>query len=429
MRYIEVFSRLGTILFEPLAVTAGLGLLVLAVELYRTGHRREFWFGIAGLLFLIGWRSVVEIQSSRYASLLIFPGLLMIAAFCYWRRFPLCFSRGVLTGLVIVAVVKDLRFNRYDDFIPFCSRMIQADATQYHAPLVLDFCGEGARLKHYTRMNVIPELGSGSSVVDLSVIRDELPLFRYSGDAVYVVCNRRAGQEKIEAQEVGCSKTSWKLIASRFRNNRRKLAVCVYRYLPPGFSALPKLFSAESPIVDGLVPNGNFEIEALKETPHMQKTLDFLQRKGLKFFESPGVRLPAEWSLHDTGGYETASAAQVELCDKEPLSGSLSLRLFSRQLIAVRNLQFYPSGNWRLKFLVRGKPGTLFNISLHLYDAANRWKELRLLQKYKLSSDFPAQYELPVTMENFMPFPKARLCFQLQFGELWLDDVSIIFSK
>ena len=58
------------LLFEPIAVAALLGLAVAAV-MYWKRHERFYWIFAVAIVFMISWRTAIEIISGRYAAILI----------------------------------------------------------------------------------------------------------------------------------------------------------------------------------------------------------------------------------------------------------------------------------------------------------------------------------------------------------------------
>ena len=71
-----VFFRLiPRILFEPVAVAAVLGIITALIYSWKK-RNNLFWFVACSVVFMIGWRLVIHIISSRYASILIYPAII-----------------------------------------------------------------------------------------------------------------------------------------------------------------------------------------------------------------------------------------------------------------------------------------------------------------------------------------------------------------
>ncbi len=127
-----LFEKIPSTLFEPFAICALLGALLTWPG--RTSKRKYFW--IAGALTIGGmllWRTGILIQSSRYASLLIIPAIVLTAYCCILVKPRLlkfewiARIRGIhllpwllAGGILLISIGKDFRFDadakRYPDF-------------------------------------------------------------------------------------------------------------------------------------------------------------------------------------------------------------------------------------------------------------------------------------------------------------------------
>ena len=69
-------------LFEPIAVAAVLGLVTAAV-MYWKRHTPLYWLIGLSILFMIGWRLLIQIVTSRYSMILIIPAVIATGFFCF----------------------------------------------------------------------------------------------------------------------------------------------------------------------------------------------------------------------------------------------------------------------------------------------------------------------------------------------------------
>ncbi len=169
---IEVlFGKIPQILFEPIAVCGVLG-LVLAFILQRKQKSDFLWFAAVSILFMIVWRVVIQIVSSRYAVLLLYPATIGTVYLCFkvpeflkfipekWRKFlPYCLT----AVLVLVCIGKDLRVNPYDDYLIRCGTYLRENSAPDE--VVLCYADAVTRIEYY----------SGRKIIELYPKEDTVP--------------------------------------------------------------------------------------------------------------------------------------------------------------------------------------------------------------------------------------------------------------
>ncbi len=154
---IEVlFGKIPQILFEPIAVCGMLG-LILAFVLQRKQKSDFFWFAAVSILFMIVWRVLIQIVSSRYAVLLLYPATIGTVYLCFkvpeflnfipekWRKL---LPYGLMAALTLACVGKDLHVNPYDDYLIRCGTYLRENAAPDAS--VLCYSAAVTRIEYYS---------------------------------------------------------------------------------------------------------------------------------------------------------------------------------------------------------------------------------------------------------------------------------------
>jgi hypothetical protein len=429
---IETIVKFSRVLYEPLSVTV-LVAIVLAFYLNWRKWDRLFWIIAGSIAFMIAWRLGIGIFSARYASILIYPTVILVAYLFYrvTELFPkipyLCkipgkyypwISRGLLIGMLIPCVIKDFRFNHYAGFIPETCKIINADAANYQYPVILDLAGEATRLQYYSGLE---SHAAYNSTAPKNIERAVRP-YRFLHDAIYVVVNERPG-ESIAFGGDG----EWELISSKFKNNRKRLKFNVYRYAPSPEDKLRHKAGPEPWNASGIpVANGAFEKGSL--VPPGDLYIRRFRNKNIPFFREANFLFPGDWSLIGAPGFEADCNGEVELSGNS-IAGKYSLRMSAAARISVCHEEIHRAPSARLEFFVRGTPGSIFAVAVDAYDPDGGFLEFKTIGKFRIFSGDVYQYNIPVIPEDVSYFDKFRLYFVLEHGEIYLDHVSLRFGE
>ena len=121
---LEVFFKdIPSIVFEPIAICGWLGLFI-ALLIYRKERTVFYRTVIFSLAFMIIWRMAIQIISSRYAEILIFPMTIAAAFFIFQLenirkilpQFPEKYVKylplGILIILTVICIGKNLSYNK-----------------------------------------------------------------------------------------------------------------------------------------------------------------------------------------------------------------------------------------------------------------------------------------------------------------------------
>ncbi len=243
---IEIFfESIPTILFEPIAVGAALGLLT-ALFVFWKKHTPLYWIIIIAVLFMIGWRMAIQIVSSRYASILLYPGVIATAYFCLQlenltkiipkipgkvtKLLPWMF----LIGLSVASFVKALHYNPYENYIRHNCSAARKDAAAFSTPLAITSQDEVRRLRYYSGIKTIgtPALDFPKNIPDPTVIRPLLKHYSKQCDVLYFFLDESSSSVPLSPAALGVASDQWKLLSQQYQNRRKKKLLRLYRYLP-----------------------------------------------------------------------------------------------------------------------------------------------------------------------------------------------------
>ncbi len=426
------FIEISKVLHEPIAI-ASLVAIVFSIYLNRKNRSPVFIYVSVTILFMVAWRVGVQIISSRYASALIYPAVILVV-YMFYAVIPLCgkipylnkipaklypwISRALLIGIIIPCIVKDFRFNYYAGFIQKSSMVIKNDAANFKSPVNLDFAGEAARIGYYSEIETIQRPYTGSQIAPSKEINQYLKAYTYTHDVIYVICNEL---EKNSLNSLGYGE--WELISSSYKNNKKKLRFSVYCFIPDP----EKYFARQVSEVDyfsknNLMSNGDFEKYHLADMNNAD--IKILQKRELSFFSNEDILYPASWPLNPAFGYSHTSKGEVELSEKA-IQGKYSLRMSSSSLITIFHSMAYPKKYYQFQFLVCGKPGTEFAVCLYGYTTEDKYLSYQIIAELKVLSEGVYLYRIPIGPEDIAPGEQFRICFMLRHGEIFLDEVAL----
>lgn len=431
------FSRIPRCLFEPLAVCAVLG-IILALWLCRKKQDRMFWLVSCSLFFMIFWRVGVEIVSGRYASILIYPTVILVSYFCFhlkelpgMTKVPEKFQYFLPWCLLLIAtgisIGKDLRFNHYEEYLRKCADIARLDSMHFQHPLALTYGTEVKRIGYYSNLTTL-FYGKGTKIDwNADEISDILKRYRYFGDALYLFIDEKGKAPLIMAEALGVSEQEWSMLASCFQNNHRRKRLTLYRYLP---DTIPWKMATKADIEQfqqrdskEVLFNGHFG--QIEEKSRFRSVLKMLQQRGLIFFTKPDWQFPAGWAFELDRRIVAKSATEVELYSPG-IVGKYALRLAGDHRFMVFTREMFPKGQYELNFLIRGRSGTHFGISFHTYDETGKYVAFREMAHCRLLSDDNYLYRFKITEQDIGEGVQFRLCLVLYEGETFWEKVSLL---
>ena len=243
---LEVFFKdIPSIVFEPIAICGWLGLFI-ALLIYRKERTVFYRTVIFSLAFMIIWRMAIQIISSRYAEILIFPMTIAAAFFIFQLenirkilpQFPEKYVKylplGILIILTVICIGKNLSYNTYTPFMDVCG-MIKADKTPGKRVLYVMDYDRSRQVEYYTGEKVhflkpfpldydsvlTPEWCR--KVIKQSAAED-------GADIVYIFAVASRKEPVLTAGEIGVKDSAWELFAEKPLTRKKKKFFRVYRH-------------------------------------------------------------------------------------------------------------------------------------------------------------------------------------------------------
>ena len=236
------FKDIPSIVFEPIAVLGWLGLIT-AFFIYRKKCSALFLTVIFALAFMILWRCAIQIVSSRYAEIMIFPMTVAAAFFIFqtgnirkvFPKFPEKYVRFIPLALVsvltVICIAKILNYNTCSPVIE-AAYTVKADQTPGKRILYTLDSDRRNQIEYYTGEPVVfikdlPEdQGAACRQIIAKAVAEDF-------QTVYIFAISRTETPPITAEEAGATDSSWQLIAENYLNSKKKKALRVYRYSTP----------------------------------------------------------------------------------------------------------------------------------------------------------------------------------------------------
>lgn len=237
-----LFQKIPRGIFEPFAIGAVVGGLF-SILFYRR-NRYFFFFFWGAILFMLAWRLAMVIVSSRYASFLIYPAVLLTTYACFEagkqlkkrtqlpRRFCRILPLLILGGIVLGCLGKTFHQDPYEYHRAGAHSAIREQMKKYDKILVLVSNGEAQRTKYYTGALTrnIPD-------VTEKVLQQEVRKFKSADTVLLLDVIEPADAPMLTKKELGVPESAeWERIYSSFTNRkeRRKHNIYRYRFVQPG---------------------------------------------------------------------------------------------------------------------------------------------------------------------------------------------------
>ena len=233
------FKDIPSIIFEPLAVIGVLGLII-ALIIYRKERSVFYWTVIFALIFMIAWRVAIQIVSSRYAEILIFPATAAAAFFIFkleslrkifpalpekFVRFLPCLCIAVLT---IVSIGKNLKYDRSTTVID-TANAVKTDMTSDSGVYVIHPDWRW-KVEYYLGRKVDfvkSEPADSNSASCQQIIADAL---KKSYRTVYIFVPAGVREPEISAADAGVDPSAWSISAQSYFNAKKSKIMRVYKY-------------------------------------------------------------------------------------------------------------------------------------------------------------------------------------------------------
>lgn len=427
-------------LFEPYAVIAVTGLFILLLQ------RKVKWNYLSltilgAILFMLGWRLGILIVSSRYAAILIYPVIIFSVYFCFqissslakishlpeWGRKYLPYA--LVTLLFCISCIKIFHLNPYRNYLQEISLAVKNDSRKYPDVFLLSETGNTKRYQYYTGIETIPlpELDYPKHIPDPLKLKQTLYHYSFRNGVFYVFIESKSSLGHFSAKDLELTDKEWMLFDEKFQNRHKNRKLLVYKYMPSRKIQFKqkKITSIPQPVGKNFLANGNFEQFHQENAQGLINIKKFFQNniQGSPIIE--GARFPLYWNPTYCPGYLPGHNGKITLMEIDPIDGKYSLSVSSNTLIGFFSEFLTPSSDYLLKFLIKGKKNTSFYWGMHLYNDRKEYQKTRDLNRIRLESNELYEIEITISAAAFHPYPFFTLVFQLEHGELLLDNVSL----
>lgn len=422
---LNTISQFGRVLFEPVAIAALWGFILVFWHLWREGKHFEAIALTIALCFMLGWRMLIGTGSKRYSIGLLLPGILL-AIYALWVLAGWVTQKysGKKNSVFIIFVllltvgcgIKFFRFNRYDTVIMEYGKIIANDANNRSAPQLLAKQDQWLRYLYYSGLE------AGRSIeleynkrFDIRLLRSELNAYLHFPGTFYVMFDipdseANKTEHLLPAQE-------WQLLARQYVDNRRRKVLMLFRYTP--MPALPEKLSPENLIMGGTQGHADYLVGGDMENHRQgyEKHLEEWRMRGLSFFQRKNIKIPRPWTADPAEN----SKAEFEADPINAIAGQYSLRLKSSAPFWVLNERAIPAGDYQIHFLAKGQPGSEFSIFLlHRASERTQWREY--LGHFRLETGDLQAFHVKNIPFDFAPDEYFLLNIEMQHGEAWFDE-------
>lgn len=345
-----LFVRLPSLFFEPISVGALLGGIT-ASWYYRKNKKRFYWILIVCICLMFFWRlsSYSLMLSTRYASILLYPAIILTAWFCsrseeILRSGIQCVSRYhnqimgkiclvlpcfLITGLAVAGLIKILHYDPYGGHtVNLCSTLARETAGK---DFMLYAQSEQQRISYYSGIDYqkIMFLNYKTNLPLQEQLKSIITLSKNHFDNIYFVFSLKKGDPEPDAQtlEIGSELGTWECIHREITSRKKKKELILYRFIPahPNIEIWEKDIPEISP--DNHCLNGDFEnCLAGKD---LEERLNYYRQLGAAdFYLAPERRFPLNWWLV-VEKERDGLFSKISLTEEHPIAGKYSLEMNS----------------------------------------------------------------------------------------------------
>ena len=364
-----LLQSIPKIVYEPLAVGALCGILLLC---WKTRPFRNRWGWIIGavLLWMIAWRTIYQIISSRYASVLIYFAVILTVYACFRletfcrdicrcpKRFAAYIPYVFIGGLMIACLLKAIHFDPYSSHISQGYEVLRTFAARETVTVWTEE-DNAMRTQFYTGIQTVP-----LERIDSAALREELKNFRRFGTALLLDIQERSSQPFQNRQELGLSESAeWQPVFSCYANRKKKKKHNIYRYKP----LLPVQVSCPAEPMEmtgNMLKDGGLE---LLDSPEISAKRLPVHMREIPFYDNREFRMPRTGYFGiPSKKYGPGKAPELEIVTEDVIAGKYSLKIHARGEDGYWVFyERFPSGCYLYSVRVKGLPGTLVQLFLN----------------------------------------------------------------
>lgn len=246
-KIVEIFLKeIPQIIHEPIAITAVIGIVLAAVCYARRPFGKFYWLILCTLLYMFAWRLAIQIISSRYAEILLYPAVISAAYACFkfpeliyplfkkyipekiWRFLPY----ALVGGLCIACFCKAVRVSPYH-FVLKMSEIVTEDQKKNESKKVLIFSEDrSVQYRYYTKLPAqscpplfLPDYQPHTKRIYSLVTRNSK-----KADILYFICLEPAKSAPIQLKTRKGIDPRWKFLGQEYINRKKRKVSRVYRF-------------------------------------------------------------------------------------------------------------------------------------------------------------------------------------------------------
>lgn len=245
---LHVFLKLiPGILFEAIAVAGVLGILLAAFFYAKRPFGKFYWLVFGAILFMLIWRLAIQIVSSRYAEILLYPAVIASVYACFkvpeliyplikkyipekiWRFLPY----ALIGGLCIACFCRAVRLNPYDP-VRVTADIVQEDIAKngFERAMIL---AEPSRAIQYAYYADLPAeqchlLNFPDHTPTEAKVRATLNARKRDKNILYVFSIEKTALQPLQLKVAKGPDPRWKFLGQEFVDRRKKKVLRVYRY-------------------------------------------------------------------------------------------------------------------------------------------------------------------------------------------------------
>lgn len=449
-----LFSGIPSLLFEPIAVATLLGCITAFFFLRKRRHGIFFWSITVSIAIMLLWRLALSslMFSSRYASILLYPAVILTVWFCFQmenifglvaesfprlklapsaKGYPSFISYLLIVGLTIACLVKILHYNPFDNYSVKLSKTLARETAGKDFRIFT--LGERERIAYYSGIDYdkVAFLSTDTKESLYEALKQKILINKNSFNNVYFVFFLKKGEPEPTAQYLQISPDigSLECIHQEVTSRRKNKKIVLYRY-SPGHPNV-EVWEKEVPGIssENLCKNGDFE--QFLTGKQLEQRIQYYNEAGVSsFYCTPGPLFPIDWWLGITKREKESQYPIMMLSSEQPIAGNYSLLLDSRHYgtPGVNSPQIRKTG-CTISGFIRGLEDSTVNISPCEIDSIT--KKLSFIETISFSAKRGVTYRfsIPVKADDPTDVPKNLLCIITIDGKILVDNVEFISTS
>ena len=436
-----IFKTIPRYLFEPYAIVAFFAFF-LFLAVWRIKRNYLFWVITLSVCFMMLWRVCILIVSSRYSAALIYPVLILSGYACFkidvfLEKIPQISPRirriipyFLLAILFFVSLGKIFHLNPYRSSYLELYTMIKEDARKFPEKILLcDDYNAAKRAQYYVSADAFscPELDFPKHRFDKNTFQKVLLDYSFISPVVYFFLDLSSSSQEITPKELSLQPKEWKLLARKYLNRHKKREIFVYRYTPERKleTKIRLLQNGSDTKIKSQLLNGDFEnfySPGSRELTEMKKAFKDMN---IELISKDKIFFPVSWGPIWTPSFLPNTKVAISLSSEQALTGKYSLLIKTDSPVGLVHTLQKQKADYKLQFLVRAKRKTVFSWGVYLYDEHGTHQRTRQLKRLTFIPNQIHQVEIIIPENAFTPYSTFLIFFQLEHGELLLDNVSL----